>query len=133
MNARKEKELKKQKQNRIKMYIFYLALPFILLLLFKALNAEPRNYDDIDNAEINLPSIVCEKCAKTIENTLINEEGVESIKVKIEIRKAIISFHHLKTSISKLEKAINKAGYDANDKKADKKAYDKLADCCRKK
>ena len=133
MNARKEKELKKQRQNRIKLYLFYLALPFILLFLFKALNAEPMIYDDIVKAEINLPSIVCEKCTKTIENALKKDEGVESININIEIRKAIVSFHHLKTSISKLEKIINKAGYDANDKKADKKAYYKLPDCCRKK
>lgn len=131
MNSKKEKEIKKQRHNRIRMYIFYFALPFFLLLLFKALNAEPKNNDDIVSAEINLPSIVCEKCANTIGNALKNEDGVKSININIEIRKAIVSFHHLKTSISKLEKAINKAGYDANDKKADEIAFSKLPYCCK--
>lgn len=133
MNVRKIEEQKKVKRNRIMIYLFYLALPLFLLLLFKTLRAEPINYDDIDETEISLPSIVCDKCVNTVANALNNEDGVVSVNINLEIRKATVSFHHLKTSIVKLEKAVNRVGYDANNRKADKQAYDNLLECCKKK
>lgn len=133
MNTRKREEQKKGKRNRIMIYLFYLALPFFMLLLFKTLKAEPIVYDDIVETEIDLPTIVCDKCVHAVKNALGNDEAVVSLKINLETRKALVSFHNLKTSISKLEKLITKAGYDANNRKANKRAFNNLPECCKKK
>jgi len=81
--------------------------------------------------EISLPTIQCGMCVRTIEKALNKLNGVINAEVDFENKKTVVTYDDKKTSLSKLEKAITKAGYDANNKKADTKAYEKLHDCCR--
>ncbi len=53
------------------------------------------------------------------------------VKVDKDKKIAHIEFDKSKTNLSKIEDAITAAGYDANDKKKDMKAYENLDDCCK--
>ncbi|HEY3252056.1 MAG TPA: cation transporter [Ignavibacteria bacterium] len=81
--------------------------------------------------EILLPTIQCGTCVKTIEKALNKIDGIINIDVDIENKKASITYDETKTDVSKIEDAISAAGYDANDKKGDKTAYDNLHNCCK--
>ena len=121
------------KQSSKKLFWLYLALPFILLLLFKALDAEvPAVYEN-KTVEITLPSIVCNSCVAKVEKALKKLDGVTDYSVSLDNKNATVTFDDSITSLEKIEYAITKAGYDANDKKADRDAYDRLPGCCKAK
>ncbi len=112
------------------MVFTYLKLSILMLLFISfGLKAE-INYDN-RTVEISLPTIQCGMCKKTIEKAVKKVEGVTKISVDMESKIATVTFDDTVTSITDIENAISKSGYDANEKKADKKAYDKLYECCK--
>lgn len=80
---------------------------------------------------INLPSMQCATCKKNIEAAVSKVDGVINVNVDKSEKVAHINFDKSKTDVSKIENAITAAGYDANDKKKDMKAYENLDDCCK--
>lgn len=80
---------------------------------------------------INVPTVACGSCDATITKAVKKVAGVKSVKVDVEKKTATVSFASGKTNLEKLEKAISKAGYDANDTKRDPVAYEKLDACCK--
>ena len=93
-------------------------------------NVESKTSGEI-TVDISLPTIQCGKCEYNINTALDRVKGVESYSVDIDGKKVTVTYDDAITTVSKIEKAITKAGYDANNKKADKKAYDKLDECCK--
>lgn len=85
-----------------------------------------------DVATINLPSIQCSMCKKTIESAVKKLEGVQEVKVSVKEKTATVTYDKAKTDVAKIEDSITAAGYDANTKTADKKAYEELHGCCKK-
>lgn len=57
--------------------------------------------------------------------------GIENINVVVKEKTAHINYDKSKVDLMKIENTITEAGYDANDKKADPKAYENLDDCCK--
>jgi mercuric ion binding protein len=121
------------KQGITKIYLFYLILPFLLLLLFKMAHADTSKISGNDKTVISLPSIVCESCVSRIEKAVKKIDGVTDYKVDLDGKTATVTYDNTLTTVSALETAITAAGYDANDKKADEKAFDKLPGCCKAK
>ncbi|MBX7047441.1 MAG: copper ion binding protein [Ignavibacteria bacterium] len=80
---------------------------------------------------IRVSSMQCGTCKKNIETAVSKVEGVSVVKVDKDKKIAHVEFDKSKTSLSKIEEAITSAGYDANDKKKDMKAYENLDDCCK--
>ena len=80
---------------------------------------------------VKLPSMQCDICKKTIEKAVGKVAGVTVVKVDKNKKIAHVEFDKSKTDLSKIEAAITGAGYDANDKKKDMKAYDELDECCK--
>lgn len=98
--------------------------------------SENRNKSSQENIseekiDINLPSMQCGTCKENIETAVKKLNGVESIKVVVKEKTARVNYDKSKTDLVKIESAITAAGYDANDKKADQKAYKDLDDCCK--
>jgi periplasmic mercuric ion binding protein len=83
--------------------------------------------------EITLPTVQCGMCKRIIEKALNKVDGVINSEIDIESKKVSVTYDDTKTDVLKIERAITKAGYDANNRKADKKAYDKLDECCKTK
>jgi copper ion binding protein len=82
--------------------------------------------------EINLPTMQCNSCKKTIEKAVNKVDGINYVNVVVEDKIAKVKFDKSKTELGKIEDAITAAGYQANDKPEDKDAYNNLVDCCKK-
>ena len=95
--------------------------------LIPAVNAQKS----VDTVQIKT-SAQCEQCKKRIEKGLSYEKGIKSSNLDVETKIVTVIYKAKKTSPEKIRMAISKIGYDADDVKADPKAYDKLPDCCKK-
>jgi mercuric ion binding protein len=76
-------------------------------------------------------SVVCEMCTKNIEKAL-SYKGIEKLNVDLKTKIVTVSFDPQQTNPEQIRSAISKAGYDADDQKANPKAYKKLKKCCKK-
>lgn len=81
--------------------------------------------------EIKLPTMQCGTCKKNIEGAVKKLDGVEDVNVTVKEKTATVKFDKSRTDLNKIEAVIVSAGYQANDKPANKEAYDKLEDCCK--
>lgn len=81
--------------------------------------------------EIKLPTMQCGTCKKTIEAAVKKIDGIKDVNVVVKEKIAKVNFDKSKTDLDKIEGVIVMAGYQANDKPADEKAYDKLEACCK--
>ena len=80
---------------------------------------------------VQLPTMQCGTCKKNIEKAVKNLDGIYDVNVVVKDKIANINYDKSKTDLNKIEGAIVMAGYKANDKPANKEAYDKLEDCCK--
>ena len=101
------------------------------LLIFAILLAVSRLFAQTDTIKIKT-SAVCEKCKATIEHQLNYERGVKSAVLDVETKEATIIYNPKKTTLDKLRTSITLVGYDADNMKADEKAYNNLHSCCKK-
>lgn len=85
----------------------------------------------VETTVVKVPTIVCNSCVSTITKALKKVNGVRTTKIDLEKKTATVSYVSTKTTLSKIEMAIAKAGYDANDTKRDPEAYEKLDACCK--
>jgi mercuric ion binding protein len=85
----------------------------------------------VETTVVKVPTIVCNLCVNTITKALKKVNGVKSTKIDLEKKIATVAYVSTKTSLSKIEMAIAKAGYDANSTKRDPVAYEKLDACCK--
>lgn len=74
----------------------------------------------------------CGMCSTIITKVLYKLKGVENVSVSKELQEIIIQYISEKVNLTDLRKAITKAGYDADEAKANKAAYNKLQGCCKK-
>lgn len=77
-------------------------------------------------------SVVCSMCKEKIESNMIYEKGVREVVLDVKSKICTITYKTSKTDALKLKTAITKLGYDADELKADEKAYAKLPACCKK-
>ncbi|MCM2306721.1 MAG: mercury resistance system periplasmic binding protein MerP [Sulfuritalea sp.] len=66
---------------------------------------------------LSVPGMTCPVCPITVKKALSSVEGVSKTAVNFEKREAVVSFDDAKTSIQKLTKASEDAGYPASVKK----------------
>jgi mercuric ion binding protein len=82
--------------------------------------------------KINTPSVQCEMCKKKIEDYLKFEEGIVKSVVDFKQKKTTVTYLTDRTNLENIKTAIANTGYDADDVKAEKEAYEKLPKCCKK-
>ena len=68
---------------------------------------------------------------KTIEKAAYHVEGVKNVEIDLSKKTAQITFVSFQTNLDVIETAITEAGYDANGKKRNPEAYEKLDACCK--
>ncbi len=110
---------------------FTLILLTIGLLFVGCSKSPEKNQVKFETTSIKVETAQCGSCASAITKALNNVEGVQKADVDIKKKVATVIFASDKTSLSHLEEAVTKAGYSANDKKADAAAYEKLDECCK--
>lgn len=100
----------------------------MLMLFCNSAFAQSRN-----KAEIKIKtSAECEMCKNTLEKAMSFEKGVKKASLDLSTRELTVVYNPKKTTPENLRNAIAKAGYDADDVKANNKAYQKLPECCKK-
>lgn len=104
---------------------------FLFILFICSFNVGFAQLNKMDTVQIKTSS-VCGMCKKNIEAELVFTKGVKRATLDVATQTATIVFIPKKTNVDKLRKAINKVGYDADSSPANPKAYEKLADCCKK-
>ena len=77
-------------------------------------------------------SAQCEKCKYRIEEALSFEAGIKKSDLDLKTKKITVNYNPSKITPEKIRIAISKVGYDADEVKADPKAYEKLPPCCKK-
>ena len=83
-------------------------------------------------ATIKLPTIMCEKCKSTIENSVWKQvEGVQFIDVKLKQKYAKVSFLPDRISLDNLRLFIADLGYQADDEQPDPEAIKLLSKECK--
>ena len=96
---------------------------------------QPMNTEGMTAAKgehiIKVPTVQCGMCKNAIEKGLSGIEGIQSIAVDIKKKEAAVDFDEKLISLTDIESAISKIGYQANDTKADADAYAKLPGCCK--
>lgn len=100
-----------------------------LLLMGLLANAQQKL---VVTVKISTPTIQGQPCKERLEQFLKYEEGVA--KAVVDIRKKIttITYYTDRTNVENLKTAIANNGFDADDVKANKEAYDKLPTACKK-
>lgn len=74
----------------------------------------------------------CGMCTKTIGDALFALKGVKNVRADESKHTITVQFLQEKTNLQKIKKAITAVGYDADNSKANKAAYNKLHGCCKK-
>jgi cation transport ATPase len=77
-------------------------------------------------------SAVCDMCKTTLEKAMAYEKGVKKSSLNVESAVLTVYYNPKKTDADKIKKAVTEAGYDADEMKANIRAYDKLNACCKK-
>ena len=65
---------------------------------------------------LSVPGMTCAACPITVKKALSKVEGVSKIDVTSEKREAVVTFDDSKTTIQKLTKATENAGYPSSAK-----------------
>ena len=102
-----------------------------LMILGQSIYAQVKKADKFSEIKIKTSS-QCGMCKETIEKAMAFEKGVKTSDLDVKTKILTVTYNPAKTSPEKIKLAVSKAGYDADDVKADQKAYDKLSPCCKK-
>ncbi len=101
-----------------------------IMALAGAMLAAPMFAGEI---EIKVPTAVCSMCRDTIVKTIKGVDGVQAVKPDMEKKVMLVTVENKDGIQSKIEQAVSKAGYQANNVKADPQAFASLPGCCRAK
>ena len=102
-----------------------------IVLIGNTIYAQVKKADKFSEIKIKT-SAQCGMCKETIEKALAFEKGVKSSNLNVDTKVCTVKYDAAKTTPDKIKIAISKAGYDADDVKADPKSYAKLSSCCKK-
>jgi mercuric ion binding protein len=64
--------------------------------------------------KLAVPGMTCAACPITVKKALSKVEGVSKIDVNFDKREAVVTFDDAKTSVQKLTKATEDAGYPSS-------------------
>jgi copper chaperone CopZ len=100
----------------------------VLAILLLAGCAKQKN---LETAVIAAKTMVCDKCAQTVEKAVYRVEGVKEVEVALKEKSVTVKYLPEQTNLETIVLAISDAGYDANDRKRDPAAYEALDACCK--
>ena len=102
----------------------------ILVAMFLFLSGCQKK-QETETTVIKANSMVCGSCVKTIERAVNHVEGVTGVHADLKTKTVEVKYIPTQTNVGAIETAITNAGYDANDKKRNPEAYEKLDKCCK--
>ncbi|WP_241739218.1 heavy-metal-associated domain-containing protein [Pontibacter beigongshangensis] len=108
------------------------ALIFTLTMLLASVSTQAQSQKKGEETVQIKTSAVCDMCKKTIEKAMAYEKGVISSNLDVKSQMLTVVYNGKKTNTDNIRKAVNATGYDADDKPAQERAYNRLDDCCKK-
>ncbi len=102
---------------------------FAILTFSLATQAQEKNNSTVLKVKT---SAVCTTCKQKIEHDLSFAKGVKMSTLDLPSKILTVEYDPRKTNETEIKKAITLIGYDADELKADAKAYKKLPACCKK-
>lgn len=82
-----------------------------------ALAAVAPAWAAMQTVTLSVPGMTCESCPITVKKALSKVDGVSKTDVSFEKRQAVVTFDDAKTSVQKLTKATENAGYPSSVKR----------------
>ncbi len=76
---------------------------------------------------------VCEECKERIEGKFKQVHKLESYNLNFDTGILTVKYDTDKIELKEIRKIVSQLGYDADETKADPKAYAKLPKCCKHK
>jgi periplasmic mercuric ion binding protein len=107
-----------------------LALP-VLLLVFGF--SKPKTEQVVIKTTFYCDHYATCESKDALEKELMLTTGVKSVVIDAAAMTITVNYKAKQTNPDKIRNVISKAGYDADDVKADPKAVEKLDGCCKKK
>lgn len=109
------------------MKAFKLTLLFVFGLLTISIAQQQKA---TQKAVIKTPTVNCEECKYRIDNRVLREYGVLSVKTDYRKHTVAVSWLTDRTNIENIKTALANLGYDADDVTADPDACKKLPLTC---
>jgi copper chaperone CopZ len=105
---------------------------FILgILIMKTFSATSfAQQKAVQKAVIKTPGVQCEACKTRLENHLVHEYGISSVKADYKKHTVTVVWYTNRTNIENIKTALANMGYDADDVMADPGAYKRLPVTC---
>jgi len=85
----------------------------------------------VQKAVIKTPGLQAETCKTGVENFLVHEYGVSSVKADYKRHTVTVVWYTARTNIENIKTALANMGYDADDVTAEPDATKKLPPPCR--
>jgi mercuric ion binding protein len=100
----------------------------ITMLVFSASSFAQQKA--VQKAIIQTPGVQCEACKTRIENHLVHEDGIASVKADWRKHTVTVVWLTDRTNIENIKTELANLGYDADDVTADPDAYKRLPVTC---
>ena len=91
-----------------------------LFLIFFFFTSIQSVFADTQKACFNVEGMTCAACTVTTKAAIKKLDGIESIKVSLEEKKAEVQFNDTKTNSNAIKKKIDSIGYKATQLQCDK-------------
>ena len=103
---------------------------YLLVASFFFISLSAFSQKSTQKAVISTPGVQCEDCKMRIENRLVHEDGVSSVKADFKRHTVIVVWYKDRTNIENIKTALANMGYDADDVTAERDAYKRLPKTC---
>ena len=91
-----------------------------LFLIFFVSASIQSAFADTQKSCFNVEGMTCAACTVTTKAAIKKLDGIESIKVSLEEKKAEVQFNDTKTNSNAIKKKIDSIGYKATQLQCDK-------------
>jgi copper chaperone CopZ len=110
-------------------YIF--SILFVVSAAFSGLAQEKVETITIKTIIICDHCMKCDDCGYNIDTSIRKGKGIKKVQINPEKNTVVVTYRADKTTPNEIRVALSKAGYNADDVKAEPDAYAKLDGCCK--
>jgi periplasmic mercuric ion binding protein len=105
---------------------------FLVVLAFAVYsNASFAQQKAMDKAVIKTPGVLADACKTSIDNFLVHQYGISSVKADYRRHTVTVVWYTDRTNIENIKYALANMGYDADDVAAEPEAYKRLNPACK--
>ncbi len=104
-------------------------LTMILAVIFVAFNLNAQ--DEKQYKEVNLKTTAqCGMCKDRLEKAINKMDGIIKTNLDLETKEMYVKYDPEEIELDDIKEKISRTGYNADEVKAKKRAYNKLPKCC---